>query len=76
MAAVFEKFGVKPSQVIDVQSLMGDSSDNVPGVPGIGPKKAAELINQFKTLDALYENLDDVKNEREELLIYLKNRQN
>ncbi len=61
---VLEKFGVKPSQVIDVQSLMGDSSDNVPGVPGIGPKKAAELINKFKTLDALYENLDDVKNER------------
>ncbi len=62
--AVFEKFGVKPTQVIDVQSLMGDSSDNVPGVPGIGPKKAAELINQFGSLDALYQNLDDVKNER------------
>ena len=61
---VLEKFGVRPDQVIDVQSLMGDSSDNVPGVPGIGPKKAAELINQFGTLDNLYANLDDVKNER------------
>ena len=61
---VLEKFGVKPDQVIDVQSLMGDSSDNVPGVPGIGPKKAAELINQFGTLDNLYANLDNVKNER------------
>ncbi len=61
---VLEKFGVTPSRVIDVQSLMGDSSDNVPGVPGIGPKKAAELISQFGTLDALYENLDDVKNDR------------
>ena len=61
---VLEKFGVTPSQVIDVQSLMGDSSDNVPGVPGIGPKKAAELINQFGTLDNLYTHLDDVKNER------------
>ena len=61
---VMEKFGVRPDQVIDVQSLMGDSSDNVPGVPGIGPKKAAELINQFGSLDALYEHLDDVKNER------------
>lgn len=61
---VFEKFGVRPDQVIDVQSLMGDSSDNVPGVPGIGPKKAAELINQFGTLDALYDHLDEVKNER------------
>ncbi len=61
---VLEKFGVKPTQVIDVQSLMGDSSDNVPGVPGIGPKKAAELINQFGTLDNLYANLESVKNER------------
>ena len=61
---VFEKFGVKPSQVIDVQSLMGDSTDNVPGVPGIGPKKAAELINEFGSLDNLYENIDSVKNER------------
>ncbi|MDR1338393.1 MAG: DNA polymerase I [Rickettsiales bacterium] len=61
---VFDKFGVRPDQVIDVQSLMGDSSDNVPGVPGIGPKKAAELINQFGTLDNLYANLNDVKNDR------------
>lgn len=61
---VLEKFGVKPSQVVDVQSLMGDSSDNVPGVPGIGPKKASELINEFGSLDNLYANLDSVKNER------------
>ncbi len=61
---VLEKFGVTPDRVVDVQSLMGDSSDNAPGVPGIGPKKAAELINQFGSLDALYENLDQVKNER------------
>ena len=46
---VFEKFGVKPNKVIDVQSLAGDSSDNVPGVPGIGVKTAAELINKYKT---------------------------
>ena len=61
---VLEKFGVRPDQVIDVQSLMGDSSDNVPGVPGIGPKKASELINQFGSLDELYAHLDDIKNER------------
>lgn len=61
---VLEKFGVRPDQVVDVQSLMGDSSDNVPGVPGIGPKKAAELINQFGNLDNLYANLADVKNDR------------
>lgn len=61
---VFEKFGVGPDKVIDVQSLMGDSSDNVPGVPGIGPKKASELINQFGSLDELYTNLDKITNER------------
>ena len=61
---VLEKFGVKPNQVIDVQSLMGDSTDNVPGVRGIGPKKAAELINEFGSLDGIYENLDKIKNER------------
>lgn len=61
---VLEKFSVQPNQVIDVQSLMGDSTDNVPGVPGIGPKKAAELINEFNSLDNLYANLDSVKNER------------
>ncbi len=61
---VLEKFGVTPDKVVDVQSLMGDSSDNVPGVPGIGPKKASELINQFGGLDALYDRLDEIKNER------------
>lgn len=67
---VLEKFGVTPNQVIDVQSLMGDSSDNVPGVPGIGPKKASELINQFGTLDNLYANLSDVKNDRIRTLLH------
>ena len=47
---VLEKFGVIPKQVIDVQSLAGDSSDNIPGVPGIGIKTAAELINKYKNL--------------------------
>ncbi|MBO4626032.1 MAG: DNA polymerase I [Alphaproteobacteria bacterium] len=61
---VLEKFGVRPDQVIDVQSLMGDSTDNVPGVRGIGPKKAAELINRFDTLDNLYAHIDDIENER------------
>ncbi len=67
---VLEKFGVNPTQVVDVQSLMGDSSDNVPGVPGIGPKKASELINQFGTLDNLYANLSDVKNDRIRTLLH------
>ena len=61
---VMEKFGVRPDQVVDVQSLMGDSTDNVPGVRGIGPKKASELINQFETLDNLYAHIDEISNER------------
>ncbi len=61
---VLDKFGVPPAKVIDVQSLMGDSSDNIPGVPGIGPKKASELINEFGSLDDLFEKIDSVKNER------------
>ena len=63
-SGVLEKFGVKPNQVIDAQSLIGDSTDNVPGVHGIGPKKAAELINQFGSLDGVYEHLDEITNER------------
>ena len=50
-AEVKEKFGVAPEQVGDVLALMGDSIDNVPGVDGIGPKTAAELINKFGSLD-------------------------
>ena len=50
---VKEKFGVEPSKVVDVQALAGDSSDNVPGVPGIGIKTAAELINKYKSLEKL-----------------------
>jgi DNA polymerase-1 len=52
-AEVQEKFGVPPERVGDVLALMGDSIDNVPGVAGIGPKTAAELINRFGTLEAL-----------------------
>ncbi|MGC6517825.1 MAG: DNA polymerase I [Candidatus Puniceispirillaceae bacterium] len=58
---VFEKFGVEPRHVIDVQSLAGDSTDNVPGVPGIGIKTAAELINQFGSLDALLAGAEGIK---------------
>ena len=67
---VFEKFGVKPDQVIDVQSLAGDSSDNIPGVPGIGIKTAAELINKYKNLDNLLSKASEIKqNKRRETLI-------
>ena len=72
---VFEKFGVKPNQVIDVQSLAGDSSDNIPGVPGIGVKTAAELINKYKTLDVLLKNINEIpQNKRRETLLMNKDK--
>jgi DNA polymerase-1 len=59
-AEALEKFGVPPAQVLQVQALMGDSSDNIPGIAGVGPKTAAELIQQFGTLEKLYANLENV----------------
>lgn len=58
---VLEKFGVNPERVIDVQALMGDATDNVPGVPGIGPKTAAELIQQFGDLESLLAQAHTIK---------------
>lgn len=67
---VFEKFGVMPEKVVDVQSLAGDSVDNVPGVPGIGIKTAALLINEYGDLDTLLERASEIKqNKRRENLI-------
>ncbi|GAA0581325.1 DNA polymerase I [Rhizomicrobium electricum] len=60
-AEVMEKFGVPPSKVVDVQSLAGDSTDNVPGVPGIGIKTAAELINTFGDLESLLARAGEIK---------------
>jgi DNA polymerase-1 len=60
-AEVEEKFGVGPEKVLDVLSLIGDSSDNVPGVPGIGPKTAAELIGAYGDLDQLLEQAGTIK---------------
>jgi DNA polymerase-1 len=68
--AVMEKFGVGPDKVIDVQALIGDSTDNVPGAPGIGPKTAAELMGMFGSLDAILERANEVKQpKRRETLI-------
>ena len=68
--AVLEKFGVSPDKVIDVQALAGDSSDNVPGVPGIGVKTASQLINEYGSLEKLLDNASSIKQEkrRESLL--------
>ncbi len=72
---VVKKFGVDPSKVIDVQSLAGDSSDNVPGVPGIGVKTAAELINKYGTLENLLKSANEIKqNKRRETLIENKDK--
>jgi DNA polymerase-1 len=58
------KAGVRPEQIVDWLSLMGDSVDNIPGVPGVGPKTAADLLNQFGSIDGLFERLDAVKSEK------------
>jgi DNA polymerase-1 len=70
-----KKFGVKPEKVVDVQALAGDSIDNVPGVPGIGIKTAAELINEYETLENLLKNAKKIKqNKRRETLIENKDK--
>ena len=67
---VFEKFGVFPERVVDVQALAGDSVDNVPGAPGIGVKTAALLINEFGDLETLLERAEEIKQpKRRETLI-------
>jgi len=72
---VIKKFGVDASKVIDVQALAGDSSDNVPGVPGIGVKTAAELINKYGTLENLLKSTSEIKqNKRRETLIENKDK--
>ncbi len=66
---VRKKFGVGPDRLTDLLSLMGDSSDNIPGVPGVGQKTAAGLLEQFGSLEGVYENLDKItqKKTREKL---------
>ena len=60
-AEVFEKFGVYPEKMIDLQALVGDTSDNVPGVPGIGPKTAAQLLEEFGDLETLLSRAGEIK---------------
>ncbi len=71
---VEEKFGVKPDKVIFIQALTGDKVDNIPGAPGIGPKTASQLINEFNDIDGLIKNLDKIKQEkRRNILIEAEN---
>lgn len=57
---VVEKYGIEPEQVVDYKAMMGDSSDNIKGVPGIGPKGAGALLNKYGTLDGIYEHIDEI----------------
>ena len=61
--AIVEKYGIKPKQLIEVKGLMGDTSDNIPGVSGIGEKTALELIKKYKTIDGLYKAIDEKKDD-------------
>ena len=56
-----EEYGFEPKRMVDLKSLMGDSSDNIPGVAGVGPKTATQLLMDYGTLDGVYEHLDDIK---------------
>lgn len=62
--AIRQKYAVYPEQLLDLFALIGDSSDNVPGVPGVGPKTAEKLINAYGSLDGLYEHVDELKQSR------------
>ncbi len=60
-ARVMDRYGLRPDQMLDYKALKGDSSDNIPGVPGVGEKTASSLLQQFGTLDGIYEHVDEVK---------------
>ena len=66
--AIFEDFGISPKQLIDVKALQGDSSDNIPGVKGVGEKTALKLIQEYENLENLYENLGKLKGKLKENL--------
>lgn len=68
---VEEKYGIKPAQIVDYKALVGDSSDNYPGVNGVGPKTAMELLKNYQTLEAMYEHLDEIKKSNEKLALKL-----
>lgn len=70
---VREKYGINPPEIVELKALMGDASDNYPGVPGIGPKGASSLINEYKTIDNIYKNIDKIALKNEKLAQKLVN---
>lgn len=68
-AAIMEKYHITPSQVIDIKALMGDTADNIPGVPGIGEKTALQLLTEYKDLDNLYAHVEEIKGARKKKLL-------
>ncbi|MEX0961671.1 MAG: DNA polymerase I [Simkaniaceae bacterium] len=66
---VLDLYGVHPNQIIDYLAITGDTSDNIPGVSGLGPKAASTLLGEYKTLENLYEHIDELKGKRKENLI-------
>src|SRR3990170_2057602 len=68
-ARVMDRYGLRPDQMLDYKALKGDTSDNIPGVPGVGEKTAISLLQQFGTLDGIYERVDEVKGKLRERLI-------
>lgn len=71
-ADVIEKFGVPPEQVVDYLSIVGDSSDNIPGIAGFGPKKAVDLLWKYHTLQGIYDNMSDLTEKMQNTLIEQK----
>ncbi|MFM7051612.1 MAG: DNA polymerase I [Planctomycetota bacterium] len=61
---LFDSKGVRPDQVVDLLALMGDTADNVPGIPGVGPKTAAALLAEYGSIEGIYDNLDKIKGKR------------
>ncbi len=66
---VIAKMGVKPEQIVDLKALMGDSSDNIPGVPGVGEKTALKLLEEYQTLDAVYAHIDEIPSRYQSKLV-------
>lgn len=67
-----EKYGVRPDQVVDMKAIMGDSSDNIPGVKGVGPKTALKLIEDYNDIDNIYNNIDNISGKLHDMLIEQK----